>query len=260
MIRHSSSFSISLIFHILVLVFAVLMYNYASSQREKRRVAVDLSRCVMNCECGCMPKAEEKIKQTPPKPKEPPKKKIEKKIKKKIEKKTVKKVAKKEPKKVLVKKTPEKPIEKEVKKIVETKEVVEKTPPPAASTSVEEEAPQEKVPVEKEDTAKQEEQKLQERKRTLQKRYINENLQKIVQMLKDNLYYPTRARKRGIEGDVVVKFTLLKNSEIKDVTIIKHSHDILDSSAVKTIENLQGKLPAPSEEMVLEVPINYRLN
>jgi protein TonB len=79
-------------------------------------------------------------------------------------------------------------------------------------------------------------------------------------MLQENFYYPLSARKRGIQGEVVVKFTLLKNSSIKDIIIIKSSQGLLDSAAQKTIEALDGKLPAPSEDLVLELPINYRLH
>ena len=44
----------------------------------------------------------------------------------------------------------------------------------------------------------------------LEKEYIDENVLKIRELISDNLYYPRSARKRGIVGDVLVKFTLLK--------------------------------------------------
>ena len=249
MIRHSSSFSISLVVHIIILVLALFIYNYALSDKHEKRIAVDVSKCIMNCDCGCMPKAEKEVlKETP---------KLQKPVEKKVQKKTEKKPVKNEPKKL-----PE-PKEKDVllTKAVAKQQMPE---PEQMRESLENETLQEELIEKTEDEQQpvkaEDEVTSEEAKKAIQRRYINENVSKIAQMIKDNLYYPMRARKRGIEGKVVVKFTLLKNSEIKDVMITKHSHDILDASALKTIENLQGKLPSPMEDIVLEVPINYRLD
>ncbi|MBU0631788.1 energy transducer TonB [bacterium] len=242
MIRHGSSFSISLAFHVLVVLLVVFLYNYVSAQMPPKRVSVNLSTCTIDCGCGCMPSVEKKPKEAVV-PKEEPKK---------VEKKTLKK---KELKKVPHVTTKER---------VATNEVQEEIAPESKAQETQDvqsaEAPALVSEEKAEDTSIEDAKRLQEYKKAMQKQYVNENLSKIIQMLKENLFYPLRARKRGIEGDVVVKFTLLKNSNIKDVMIVKHSNDILDASAIHTIQNLQGKLPAPVEEMVLEVPINYRLN
>lgn len=90
--------------------------------------------------------------------------------------------------------------------------------------------------------------------------YMQTNLSAIIAMLHENFYYPLSARKRGIQGEVVVKFTLCKNKEIKDIKILKSAPEILSKAAINTIESLSGKLPAPAEELVLELPINYKLH
>ncbi len=90
--------------------------------------------------------------------------------------------------------------------------------------------------------------------------YIKENIAEIMALLRKNLYYPRMARKRGIEGKIMVRFELLKNGEIQNITIIEAERDILARAAVTTIERLEGKFPLPSETLVLHVPIMYQLN
>jgi len=90
--------------------------------------------------------------------------------------------------------------------------------------------------------------------------YINHNVDKISQLISDNLYYPRSARKRGIQGDVVIKFTLLKDATISSIEVVKSNHEILTRAARTTIKRLSGKFPKPSNDLVLTVPINYTLH
>ena len=89
--------------------------------------------------------------------------------------------------------------------------------------------------------------------------YIDKHIEKIRQLIKDNLYYPRSARRRRIVGDVVVRFNISKNGETFDIKVLSSSHDILSRAAVKTIENLSGSFPKPKENLVLKIPINYKL-
>jgi TonB family protein len=68
------------------------------------------------------------------------------------------------------------------------------------------------------------------------------------------------ARKRCIEGEVLVRFELLENGDIENIRVIDAVNDILARAAVTTIERLEGKFPLPSERLVLNVPIMYVLN
>lgn len=254
MIRSSSSFFISFLFHLIVLLIVFYIYNLlsANSTKSQKSVAINLSHCVASC--GCRSSSEPKVEKEIPKQKIE-KKKIEKKVvvKKAVEKKKIeKKVQTTAVKKVLKTDAVKEPAEKE--KAVE--EAVEED---SSELSAQNELAQ--VQEEVEDASSPNEGSgVETIEKSSQELYVEENISKIAQMLKDNLYYPTRARKRSIEGEVVIKFTLLKNSEIKDVKIVKHSHAVLDASAVKTINSLNGKLPSPKEAITLEVPINYKLH
>jgi len=73
------------------------------------------------------------------------------------------------------------------------------------------------------------------------------------------LYYPRQARKRGIEGEVLVSFYLSVNADISRVKVISAESAILSRAAIETIENLSGKFPAPIENLTLTIPITYSL-
>ena len=259
MVRRSSSFFISLFIHVAVIALVIFLYNYISN--APKRVSMNLSKCTFNCGCG-MGETEKKPKEVL-QPQAHPKQKQEKKVVKKEEKKVVKKS---EPKKEVVKKE----IQPEPKKVIATNEVKESVQTASVDVKTDEKPHEEQKESSSElsqvseqkgvDDSLEDAKRQNERQVAMQKRYINENLSKIARMLRENLYYPLRARQRGLQGDVVVKFTLLKNSDIKEIMVVKHSYDILDASAVKTIENLRGKLPAPLEDLVLEVPIKYQLH
>ena len=90
--------------------------------------------------------------------------------------------------------------------------------------------------------------------------YVNAHISEIMALLRKNLYYPRMARKRCIEGEVLVRFELLENGDIENIRVIDAVNDILARAAVTTIERLEGKFPLPSERLVLNVPIMYVLN
>jgi protein TonB len=95
---------------------------------------------------------------------------------------------------------------------------------------------------------------------TPEESYLSENIATIMALLKKNLYYPRMARKRCIEGEVLVRFELLENGDIENITVIEAADDILARAAVTTIERLAGKFPLPKERLVLNVPIIYTLH
>ncbi len=203
--------------------------------------------------------AEKKIVPTPKKeivPKKPPPKKkiIQKKPKPKlikpkpkIEKKVVKKRVEAK-KKILVVK----------EKVIEEKiEVTEKKVPLPVSKPI----PVEIVEKSQEALVVQTVvESTQEKNARLEKEYLDENIVKIRELIKDNLYYPRSARKRGVVGDVLVKFTISKNSEVHSITVLSSKSEILSRAAKKTIENLSSEFPTPNEELTLNVPISYRLH
>lgn len=235
MIRHTNSFIISLLLHTLLVATLFISYEYISpsfcEKKEEKKVCMNLS---------CMMKHEQVEKKVIQKPKPIVKKTIKKSKPKKIEKKVV--PAKK---RVYVKEAPKEVVVEE--EIVELVEVVQ-TPAKEAEKSHVVVTPTKSEIVMQETKSVSSEQK-----------YVDENLAKIAKLLQENLYYPRRARKRGVEGEVVVKFELRVNAEVSNIKIISSNSDVLSRGAIKTIEDLSFKFPKPKENLTLSVPIVYKL-
>ncbi|MCK9492536.1 MAG: TonB family protein [Sulfurimonas sp.] len=242
MIRHSSSIFLSLAFHTLIAVLVVFTYKSVISTKEE---IVEKKVCIELCNV---------VAQKPivlPKPKSIIEPKIDPKpITKKPEPKpTLKKVVKKEIIKEVpvVMPDPEPIVEHEV---VKEKEIIEEKVEQISKQSIEQ------VPKE---TKKEEVKDVQSKEVKLQREYMQEHLAKIVQLLKENLYYPRRARAMQEEGEVIVKFVLSKDARVHSIEVISSKSKILSRSAIKTIEDLSGEFPRPKEDLTLHVPIDYSL-
>jgi protein TonB len=220
MIRHSSSLLVSIIIHI-VLFFTLVFLN---NNYVKKKVTI------------CEQKTSIKLNNYVYSKKQEIKPKV---IKKEIKKNT--NVVKK--KKVL--KTKPKPIAKQKPKIENPKKII---PVISDVTKV----------IEEEIIKEVKEEKITS-KENVAKKYIQDNISKIAKLLQENLYYPRRARKKGITGEVIVKFTLELDSSVNNIKIITSNKEILSRAAIKTIQDLSGEFPSPKEQLTIEVPINYSL-
>ncbi len=237
MIRHSNSFFISLAIHIII--FMLLFYSWkqiASFKDEKIKENISVKLC-----CVVEKKPEAKVVKKP----------------KIVQKKEIKKVI---PKEKIVKTVPLTiPIVKEEtkpqKEIIEEKiiepEIVEKS----EETNVTQTDTQ-KVATQVQST---QEESPHAKEVRIADEYVKEHMKQLVRLLQDNLYYPRSARKRGVEGSVIVKFILSPDATAYSIEVISSNSEILSRAAVQTIKNLSGKFPKPKEELVLNVPIKYDL-
>ena len=251
MIRYSGALLFSLFIHSLFfIVYFFFFYSHQDKKKAPNRekvVQLSLSTYAESKPSLVQPTKkpkQKKEKKSTTKPTLTKKKKIQKVKEKKIIKEVplpkkqelvqvekVEKIKKEEPKKV---------VEQELKKRVEQElETVKKV---VASTTVTETL---KPPQKKELSS--------------QEVYINENLEKIRNLIKENLYYPRSARKRGITGEVLVSLTLSKEGRVESLEVKKSEHSVLGRAAIKTIEDIVDKLPLPQEELVIEIPIIYSL-
>ena len=231
MFRHSSSLVVSLIVHALLL--GGVFYSYKSIVGMYEAKQAEKETCIeLSCLCNEEVVAEKKVA--------PPKiipKKLEKKPKPK--KKPVKKVEKV----VHVKEIKEVHKEEESQELVLEEEMKKELPEPSAASIASSEL---------KDTKEMDQ-------KSAEKAYMDENIRIIIKLLQENFYYPRSARKRGLEGEVVVKFTLSKDAEVISCEVLSSQHDILSRGAIETIESLSGKFPKPKETLQLSVPINYSL-
>jgi len=244
--RYSKSLLVSLLIHLLLLVVVFFSYKEVSQYLHERKQECSCCSTTINLSAVETKRVEavKKIEQKKQVKREPFPKKVEKKLHKKV------------------KKTPPKKIEKKIKvplKTIESVEEIVQTPTEVILdknttkkvTQTKAESPKEQHCETDVITTKAPQQKADE--------YIASHISEIVTLLQDNLYYPRRARRKKIEGVVRVRFTLTKNAEVTNIQVLESKYDILSNAAIKTIKELQGKMPQPREKLILTIPINYEL-
>jgi len=93
---------------------------------------------------------------------------------------------------------------------------------------------------------------------------IKQNLfyQKIKTTINKNKYYPKKAIKRGIEGDIKISFILLSSGEVKDIKVMS-GKNIFKKSAINSI---QKSFPMQIDDKLFKFPkkfnikLNFKLN
>lgn len=266
MFRKLSSLSFSLLIH--TLLFAGLFYTYEEVSSISKVEKAEHKVCMaLSCLCNAEELSEEKqsitqeavvakaiekpqkLEKPIVKPKKAPKPIIKEKPKKEVPKKVKKTVPFKEAKKV--------PEEKVEEVVVATKTVGEEKPQEKLSQKESQGTLKQGSATSKKGVGVQGSQHLSQK--GAQQAYVNDNISVIVKLLQENLYYPRSARKRALEGVVLVKFTLSTEAKVTSLEVISSKHSILSRGAIETIESLSGKFPKPKEELELSVPISYNL-
>jgi TonB family protein len=85
----------------------------------------------------------------------------------------------------------------------------------------------------------------------------------IMRRLEEKKVYPLSVRKRGIEGDVTVEFTIGRNGAVTGITLADSAHRFLGQAAVETVRSA-SPFPAPAlnnkgKDYPVRVTIRYRL-
>ena len=90
--------------------------------------------------------------------------------------------------------------------------------------------------------------------------YRKLNLSKIRKLVQESISYPYVARRMGWEGRVSVEVVLTPEG-CKEVNLKEGTgYRVLDRNALETVRKLCGKFPKPKREVVLLIPIVYKLN
>ncbi|MBZ0157832.1 MAG: energy transducer TonB [Alphaproteobacteria bacterium] len=73
-------------------------------------------------------------------------------------------------------------------------------------------------------------------------------------------WYPYMARRKGIEGTVVVKVKIGRDGSLSEATVLRSSgHGILDESALSLVKKVCPFRHSAGRDISIEVPITYRL-
>ncbi|MDK9694544.1 MAG: TonB family protein [Sulfurimonas sp.] len=238
MIRYSNSFFLSLIFHSSLLLSVWFFYNNEAKPEQETPLKIPLKLSMIEAASQTTAEHQTKEEVCIVKPQESKPKQAEEKPKKKIE----KKIEKREDEKVEQKKE-----EHSLKEIAQKSEIVAE-PQKSVAQEVHKKIASEQKTVPPPVEAK-----------PYHQEYSELNAQKIVELLKEHLYYPRSARQKGIVGVVKVKFTIDVDAKVYNITIVESSDEILSRAAIKTIEELSTKFPKPASKTTLSVPINYSL-
>lgn len=85
-----------------------------------------------------------------------------------------------------------------------------------------------------------------------------------LQALQAQIDYPERARRAGIEGQVIVQFIVNENGNVEDTEVIRGVHPLLDEAAMEGIrrhaEFRPGKQRGQPVRVQFSLPIVFRLN
>jgi TonB family protein len=86
----------------------------------------------------------------------------------------------------------------------------------------------------------------------------------IIRHMMDHLEYPRCARRKGIEGKVLVQFVIEKDGSLNDIQVIKPVHKSLDKAAVEVVASLPPFLPGEIGKQPVRVaymlPVHFKLN
>lgn len=82
--------------------------------------------------------------------------------------------------------------------------------------------------------------------------------------ISNNLQYPEKAQKNGIQGRVVVKFIVEKDGSISNVEVNRSVDPDLDNEAMRVIKNMPKWNPAKQNgkevRAYYDIPVTFRLN
>ena len=87
---------------------------------------------------------------------------------------------------------------------------------------------------------------------------------KVARELRRSRRYPRAARRRGLQGTVIVELVVNASGGVVDVRVARSSGpDVLDDAALKAVRSV-GRLPAPPHELgwtrrAIRIPFNYKL-
>lgn len=91
---------------------------------------------------------------------------------------------------------------------------------------------------------------------------LSSYLAEVREQIQNNLYYPYRAKRLGLEGQTVVSFLITKDGEVdkKSLKIIHSSgNKILDQSALESILQAAPFGKVPQRALHINIPVVFRL-
>ena len=88
-------------------------------------------------------------------------------------------------------------------------------------------------------------------------------VEKFINYVMKNIKYPEEAAEKGIEGRIIIQFTVDKTGKIKNIKIIRGVDKLLDDEAIRVIKNAPiwspGMQRGRSVDVQMTIPISFKL-
>ena len=85
----------------------------------------------------------------------------------------------------------------------------------------------------------------------------------LLQYIQTNLKYPEDARIKGIEGEVLVCYTINEQGKVTDAKILRGISPEIDKEALRITNSIKGWQPATQDgkyiSMVVSMPIEFKI-
>ena len=85
----------------------------------------------------------------------------------------------------------------------------------------------------------------------------------LMKYLAKNIRYPKGAQEQGIQGRVIVQFTVQKDGSITDSKVVKPAHTLLDAEALRVVDAMPKWIPAKQRgkevACYFTIPVMFRL-
>lgn len=82
--------------------------------------------------------------------------------------------------------------------------------------------------------------------------------------LSSHINYPAQAAEEGVQGRVIVQFTITKTGKIENVSVVRGRHPALDKEALRVVKSMPNWTPGRKDGRAVNVqhtlPITFRLS
>ncbi len=99
--------------------------------------------------------------------------------------------------------------------------------------------------------------------KTLNPSYIGGN-EALAEFLSTNLEYPEIAKRQGVEGTVILTYTITKKGEITDIKVAQSVNKELDKEAIRLVSKMPKWSPAVKDgkarDIKYQLPVKFELN
>lgn len=86
----------------------------------------------------------------------------------------------------------------------------------------------------------------------------------LYEYLSSHINYPAQAAEEGVQGRVIVQFTITKTGKIENVSVVRGRHPALDKEALRVVKSMPNWTPGRQDGRAVNVqhtlPITFRLS